>query len=107
MSVWTNLTKRFVAPPMAKPPTEYTQSYMDNFVNILRLYFNQIDNLLGQIVTAQTPLTVTNLPTPSPELTGSRSFVTDSTTATFAAVVSGGGANRVPVYCDGTNWRVG
>lgn len=28
-------------------------SYMDNLVNILRLYFNQLDNLLEQIVSAQ------------------------------------------------------
>jgi hypothetical protein len=38
---------------------------------------------------------------------GARSFVTDATATTFASIVAGGGANGVPVYSDGTNWRVG
>lgn len=41
---------------------------------------------------------------------GARSFVTDATqamTAGIGAVVAGGGANAVPVYYDGTNWRIG
>lgn len=53
MSIWANIVKRFIAPALPKPPTEYSLSYMDNLVNILRLYFNQLDSLLGQIVTAQ------------------------------------------------------
>lgn len=52
MSIWANLIKRFKAPSLPKPTTEYQQSYMDNLVNILRLYFNQLDTLLGQIVDA-------------------------------------------------------
>lgn len=41
---------------------------------------------------------------------GARHFVTDATaamTAGIGAIVAGGGANNVPVYCDGTNWRIG
>lgn len=41
---------------------------------------------------------------------GARHFVTDSNaamTAGIGAVVANGGANNVPVYCDGTNWRIG
>ncbi len=38
---------------------------------------------------------------------GRRLFVTDATVTTFASIVAGGGANRVPVYDDGTNWRIG
>lgn len=53
MSIWANVVKRFIAPALPKPGPEYTQSYMDGLVNVLRLYFNQIDNLLGQIVAAQ------------------------------------------------------
>ena len=48
--------------------------------------------------------TVAQLPTVAQ---GLRGMVTDSNTTTFAAVVAGGGSNVVPVYCDGTNWRVG
>jgi hypothetical protein len=38
---------------------------------------------------------------------GARAFITDGSTATFAATVAGGGANKVPIYSDGTNWKVG
>jgi hypothetical protein len=38
---------------------------------------------------------------------GSRSFVTDATVTTFGTTVAGGGVNAVPVYSDGTNWRIG
>lgn len=38
---------------------------------------------------------------------GARAFVTDATATTFASTVAGGGANSVPVYSDGTNWKVG
>lgn len=38
---------------------------------------------------------------------GARDFVTDATSTTFASVVAGGGANKVPVFDDGSNWRIG
>ena len=38
---------------------------------------------------------------------GSKYFITDSNSTTFAAVPAGGGANGVPAYFDGTNLRVG
>jgi hypothetical protein len=38
---------------------------------------------------------------------GARAFITDGNTATFGSQVSGGGANAVPVYSNGTNWYVG
>jgi len=36
-----------------------------------------------------------------------RAFVTDSNSTTFNATVAGGGANKVPVWSDGTNWKIG
>lgn len=53
MSIWANIVKRFTAPSLPKPGVEYDRTYFDNLVNILRLYFNQLDNLLEQIVSAQ------------------------------------------------------
>jgi hypothetical protein len=53
MSIWANVVKRFKAPSLPKPQPEYDRAYFDALVNILRLYFNQLDNLLEQIVTAQ------------------------------------------------------
>lgn len=54
--------------------------------------------------------TVATLPAAANAGAGYRTFVTDSTATTTAgigAVVAGGGANGVPVYSDGTNWRIG
>ena len=43
-----------------------------------------------------------------PSLTaGSRALISDANTRTFDSVVGGGGANYMPVWNDGTNWRVG
>jgi len=53
MSIWANVVKRFKAPALPKPEQDYNRAYFDNLVNILRLYFNQLDNLLGLIVDAQ------------------------------------------------------
>lgn len=50
MTIWSNIVKRFRAPALPKPTPDYDKSYLDNLVNILRLYFNQLDNLLEQIV---------------------------------------------------------
>lgn len=53
--------------------------------------------------------TVASLPSVSGNA-GMRSFVSDSNVAAssnFGAIVYNGGANTVPVYCDGTNWRIG
>lgn len=47
------------------------------------------------------------LPTPSASIEGARAYITDSDVTTFGANVAGGGANKMPVWCDGTNWKVG
>lgn len=39
--------------------------------------------------------------------TRTRVFVSDANATTFASIVAGGGANLVPAYSDGTNWRIG
>lgn len=54
-----------------------------------------------------TPVTYVQLPTATNAGAGTRAFITDGSTATFATTVTGGGANKVPVYSDGTNWKVG
>jgi len=53
-------------------------------------------------------LTVATLP--SATTAGQRAFVSDSTataSGNFGAVVTGTGTNKVPVYSDGTDWRIG
>lgn len=52
------------------------------------------------------PTTFAQLPNPVGN-TGARAFITDCNVATFGTAAAGGGANFVPVYSDGTDWRVG
>lgn len=53
----------------------------------------------------QTPVAVSALP--SDAEAGDRNFVTDALAPTFGATVANGGAVGVPVYHDGTSWKVG
>lgn len=53
-----------------------------------------------------TPVTYAQLPS-AVSNAGARAFITDGSSTTFAATVAGGGANKVPVYSDGTVWKVG
>jgi hypothetical protein len=54
--------------------------------------------------------TVAGLPAAATAAAAARMFVTDSNVVAagnFGNVVAGGGANTVPVYSDGANWRIG
>lgn len=51
-----------------------------------------------------TPVTFSVLPDP---MAGLRAFITDASSNVFGAIVAGDGGNSVPVFGDGTNWRVG
>ena len=94
------------APSLPLSPDEFNRQYQDQLNNILRLYFNQIQSTLGQLA-ATTNFTVANLPSATDSGSGARAFVSDATGPTFGATVVGGGAVKVPVYSDGTNWKVG
>jgi hypothetical protein len=79
---------------------------------VLRLYFNRVDSILDQlktdnIIPALTNYTVATLPSAVTSGKGARSFVTDALAPVFGATVVTGGAVAVPVYSDGTNWKVG
>jgi hypothetical protein len=45
-----NRYRRVVAPRLPSAPTEYNPQYQEQFMSILRLYFNQLDSLLGVVV---------------------------------------------------------
>ena len=103
---------RVVAPRMPTAPPDYEKRYHDQFADILRLYFNQVDNILGQLgtfdlVPPTTNYTVATLPSAATSGAGARTFVTNALGPTFGATVVGGGAVFTPVYSDGTNWKVG
>jgi hypothetical protein len=44
---------------------------------------------------------------PGSPVKGWVAMVTDANATTFASTVVGGGSNNVPVYYDGTNWKIG
>ena len=51
--------------------------------------------------------TVASLSGPGTAGAGAQAFVTDATTSAFYDIVAGGGTIGVPVFSDGTNWRIG
>jgi len=99
------------APRLPNAPTEYEQRYLDSLNSILRLYFNQLDNTIRQLQAASNiklnVYTVSTLPNAATSGAGTVAFVSDALLPTFGSTVVGGGAVKVPVYSDGTNWKVG
>lgn len=51
----TDIYRRFRAPALPFPPGEYDQQYTTQLNNILRIYFNQLDNIIGELVASQGP----------------------------------------------------
>jgi hypothetical protein len=49
-NVITNRYRPVVAPRLPSAPQEYNAQYQEQFMNILRLYFNQLDNLTGTLL---------------------------------------------------------
>jgi hypothetical protein len=101
-----------IAPNLPAATEEYNRQYQDQLNNVLRLYFNRIDSTFNQlqvadIMPALTNYTVATLPSAVTSGVGARSFVTDALAPAFGATVATGGAVAVPVYSDGTNWKVG
>lgn len=78
-------------------------------------YLGNIVTALGDILTALQSLapttigvsTVAGLPAAATAGQGARRMVTDANSTTFNSVVAGGGANIVPVFSNGTTWRIG
>jgi hypothetical protein len=111
--VTTEFEIQRVEPPALPLATdEYSRAYQDQLNNVLRLYFNRIQNILNQLNTngIQPPLTnytVAALPFASVAGKGARAFVTDALAPVFGSTVVTGGTVAVPVYSDGTNWKVG
>ena len=95
-----------IAPNLPLAPDQYNRQYLDQLNNVLRLYFNQRDKVIGQLK-ANLPMAVADLPSAADAGVGSRAFVTNSSVSTFGTTVAGGGSTKVPVYSDGTNWKVG
>jgi len=98
-------------PNMPLAPEEYERQYGDKLTNVLRLFLNQINTVLGILtdayITNTSITTVSKLPAASSNNAGSRTFVSDATSMTFGSTVVGGGSNIVPIYSNGTSWKIG
>ncbi len=46
---------RVASPNLPRAPAEYNAQYQEQFSNVLRLYFNRLDNILGQLETLSVP----------------------------------------------------
>jgi len=55
---------------------------------------------------AYTKLVYADLPTAAGQWAGQQTYITDCNSSTRGATAAGGGANKVMVYCDGTNWII-
>jgi hypothetical protein len=105
---------RVAAPALPLAPEVYSRPYQDQLNNVLRLYFNRVDSILAALEASAklntisfTVYTVVTLPSAVTLGAGTKAFVSDANSTTFASIVAGGGSNKVPVYSDGTNWRIG
>ena len=98
-------------PNLPLAPDQYDKQYVDRLANVLRLFFNQLNGVLSTLtnayITNTSITTVASLPTASTTNAGTRTFVSDATSTTFGSTVVGGGTNTVPVYSNGTNWKIG
>ena len=101
-----NLLNQLAPPALPLAREDYDRPYQDQLNNILRLYFVQLNSAVNLLQVPPVYL-VADLPSAADAGVGARSFVTDATGPTFGATVVGGGAVKVPVYSDGTNWKVG
>ena len=101
-----NLLNQVAPPALPLARDQYDRPYQDQLNNVLRLYFVQLNSAVNLLQSPPVYL-VADLPSAADVGVGTRSFVTDATGPTFGATVVGGGAVKVPVYSDGTNWKVG
>ena len=96
-----------IAPPaLPHAAPVYSPTYIDQLLKVLRLYFTQLNSAVSTLQVPPT-YTVANLPSAVDSGVGARSFVTDASGPIFGATVAGGGAVAVPVYSNGTDWKVG
>ena len=68
---------------------------------MLRRYW---DKAMFVIDSLSLPILVADLPSNPGAF---RRMVSDANSTTFNSIVAGGGSNTVPVFFDGTNWRIG
>jgi hypothetical protein len=97
---------------MLLPPPDIGAAYVDknsgqaskDLYNWVRSLYDTLRALGDEIELITTARTVADLPAPT---VGKRALVSDATASAFNTVANGGGSNIVPVFADGTDWRIG
>lgn len=89
-----------------------SSGFVDNgdYTNLLGFTTNTLNRTTFRQQIRITPSTLIDLGSAATAGAGARAHVSDSTVAgagNFGLAVVGGGANSVPVYSDGVNWRIG
>lgn len=79
---------------------DFTGGVMDNFKGGELTWAGKVNNI--QYI----PNIFSSLTTCASAIEGQVSAVSDSSTATWGATITGSGSNHVLGYCDGTNWTV-
>jgi hypothetical protein len=74
------------------------------YLSDLQAWLETAESAFGE--TGQSVLTVATLPAAAGR-TGVRYMVSDANATTFNSTVAAGGANIVPVFSNGTNWKIG
>jgi hypothetical protein len=91
-------SKNFMAPRLPAAPVEYSQRFMDDLTNILRLYFTQLDNASPMLAASQNvgaTNVISGLTFAQPDPNNPGQFkISLPTQADFANLRSG------DVYCD-------
>ena len=85
-------------PEMLRRYWDQTMSAIEN----LRLWVDAVEGDIDNVYANAVPVSsLSGIPSYK------RALVNDATSTTFHDIVSGGGSNTVPVFYDGTNWRIG
>jgi hypothetical protein len=83
-----------VAPRLPAATTQYDVNYINQLTNVLRLYFNQLDNILGQLKTASD---TSGLRVPYGAFSSSQSQTTTANTATLMTLNTTDFSNGVSI----------
>lgn len=85
---------RAVAPRLPAATTQYDENYINQLNNVLRLYFNQLDNIIGQLRTASS---TSGLRVPYGAFSSDQDQVTTANTATLMTLNTTDFANGVSI----------
>ena len=103
---------RFLANNLVTVTTSYNNSNVAAFLPtysgvVTASGISASGNIATGGITQNRVYTVSALPAAGTAGAGARAFVSNANTTAFYSAVGAGGSNTVPVFSDGTTWRVG